>query len=86
MIASTLRFSDSIQRQQQGQSSLYPLLALVKTQGRLAGRKTVLYFAEGLVVPKNLEEVFQTAISEANRANVTVYAIDARGLGVGTRL
>jgi VWFA-related protein len=83
MIASTLRFSDSIQRQQQGQSSLYPLLALVKTQGLLAGRKTVLYFAEGLVVPKNLEEVFKTAISEANRANVTVYAIDARGLGAG---
>ena len=81
VIASTLRFSDSIQRQQQGQSSLYPLLALVKTQGRLTGRKTVLYFAEGLVVPKNLDEVFQTAISEANRANVTVYAIDARGLG-----
>jgi VWFA-related protein len=81
VIASTLRFSDSIQRQQQGQSSLYPLLALVKTQGRLAGRKTVLYFAEGLVVPKNLNEVFQTTISEANRANVTVYAIDARGLG-----
>ena len=81
VIASTLRFSDSIQRQQQGQSSLYPLLALVKTQGRLAGRKTVLYFAEGLVVPKNLDEVFQTTISEANRANVTVYAIDARGLG-----
>jgi hypothetical protein len=59
---------------------LYPLLALVKTQGRLAGRKTVLYFAEGLVVPKNLEEVFHTTISEANRANVTVYGIDARGL------
>ena len=80
VIAGSLRFSDSIQRQQQGQSSLYPMLALVKAQGRLAGRKTLLYFSEGLVVPKNLEEVFKTTISEANRANVTVYAIDARGL------
>jgi hypothetical protein len=39
-----------------------------------------MYFSEGLQVPKNLEEVFKTTISEANRANVTVYAIDARGL------
>jgi VWFA-related protein len=80
MIASSLRFSDSIQRQQQGQSSLYPMLALVKAQSRLAGRKTLIYFSEGLVVPKNLQEVFEATKSEANRANVTVYAVDARGL------
>ncbi len=80
VIASSLRFSDSIQRQQQGQSSLYPMLGLVKAQGRLAGRKTLIYFSEGLVVPKNLQEVFETTKSEANRANVTVYAVDARGL------
>jgi VWFA-related protein len=81
VIAGILRFTSSIQRQQQGQSSLYPLLGMVKAQGRLAGRKTMLYFSEGLVVPKNLEEVFKTAIGEANRANVTIYAVDARGLG-----
>lgn len=80
VVAGILRFTSSIQRQQQGQSSLYPLLGLVKNQSRLAGRKTLLYFSEGLVVPKNLEEVFKTAISEANRANVTVYSVDARGL------
>ena len=80
VVAQILRFTNSIQRQQQGQSSLYPLLGLVKNQSRLAGRKTLLYFSEGLVVPKNLEEVFKTTISEANRANVTVYSVDARGL------
>ncbi len=80
VIASTLRFADSIQRQQQGQSTLYPMLGLVKAQSRLAGRKTLIYFSEGLVVPKNLQEVFDTVKSEANRANVTIYAIDARGL------
>lgn len=80
VVAGILRFTGTIQRQQQGQSSLYPLLGMVKAQGRLSGRKTMLYFSEGLVVPKNLEEVFKTAIGEANRANVTVYAIDARGL------
>ena len=80
VVAGILRFTNSIQRQQQGQSSLYPLLGLVKAQSRLAGRKTLIYFSEGLVVPKNLEEVFKTTISEANRANVTVYRVDARGL------
>jgi VWFA-related protein len=83
VVSNILRFSASLQRQQEGQSSLYPLLALVKAQQRLAGRKTLVYFAEGLQVPKNLEEVFKTAISEANRANVTVYAVDARGLNSG---
>ena len=52
VVAGILRFTTSIQRQQQGQSSLYPLLGLVKNQSRLAGRKTLLYFSEGLVVPK----------------------------------
>jgi len=83
VVSNILRFSDSLQRQQQGQSSLYPLLAMAKAQGRLAGRKTVLYFSEGLQVPRNLEEVFRTTIGEANRANVTFYSIDARGLGAG---
>ena len=80
VIAGILRFTDSIQKEQRGQSSLYPLLGLVRAQSTLTGRKTVLYFSEGLVVPKNLQEVFETVKSEANRANVTVYSIDARGL------
>ncbi len=80
VIAGILRFTDSIQKEQQGQSSLYPLLGLVRAQSTLTGRKTVIYFSEGLVVPKNLQEVFETVKSEANRANVTVYSVDARGL------
>ena len=80
VVAGILRFTDSIQKEQRGQSSLYPLLGLVRAQSTLTGRKTVLYFSEGLVVPKNLQEVFETVKSEANRANVTVYSIDARGL------
>ena len=31
-------------------------------------------------MPSSVEESFRTAISEANRANVSIYAIDARGL------
>jgi VWFA-related protein len=81
-IANMLRLSNSLQRQQQGTTSLYPLLALVRGHETLAGRKTLLYLSQGLQVPPSLEAVFRSTISAANRANVSVYAIDARGLNV----
>src|SRR6185295_8550804 len=77
-----LRHSNALQRQQQGTTSLYPLLALMRGHGTLAGRKTLIYLSEGLQVPPNLDAVFRSTISAANRANVSVYAIDARGLNV----
>jgi VWFA-related protein len=79
-LSNMLRMANELQRQQMGTSSLYPLIALVKGQQTLSGRKTMLYFTERLEVPPNLDAVFRSVISEANRANVSVYAIDARGL------
>ena len=55
-------------------------MALAKAQGALEGRKAILLFSEGLQVPTSVEESFHTAISEANRANVSIYTVDARGL------
>jgi VWFA-related protein len=79
-LSNMLRMANALQRQQMGTTSLYPLIALVKGQQTLGGRKTLLYFTERLEVPPNLDAVFRSVISEANRANVSVYAIDARGL------
>ncbi|MDQ3648696.1 MAG: VWA domain-containing protein [Acidobacteriota bacterium] len=75
-----LQFAETLQREQQGRSSLYALLALVKDQGKLQGRKTLIYFSEGLQVPANLVELKRATVSAANRANVSIYAVDARGL------
>lgn len=75
-----LRLSDDAARQQQGQSSLFSLLSLIEGQKKLLGRKTVVYFSEGLQVQPNQKDAFQSAISSANRANVSFYAMDARGL------
>ncbi len=50
------------------------------------GRKTILFFSEGLQTPPSLEHVLRSTISEANRANVSVYAIDARGLLTANQL
>jgi VWFA-related protein len=79
-LANMLRLANDLQRQQMGGSSLYPLLALMKGQQGLAGRKTLVYLTEALDVPPQLDAVFRSVISEANRSNVSVYAIDARGL------
>ena len=86
MAVDALRLTETLQREQQGHSSLYAILALAKQQQRLAGRKTILFFSEGLQVPPALVHVLETAISEANRANVSVYAVDARGLADAPRL
>ena len=79
-------FTQSAEVQQRGQSTLFPLMALAKAEGALEGRKAVLLFSEGFQVPANLEEAFRSTISEANQANVSFYAVDARGLDTGRAL
>ncbi len=65
-----------------GMRSLDGLMSLVQAQAALPGRKTVLLLSEGLVVPWQSEEMFQSIIAAANRANVSVYAVDVTGLTV----
>ena len=68
------------ERETQTRLSIYPLMQMVREQKKLPGRKTLVYFSKGLVIPAPLVPAFQTAMSEANRANVSIYAVDARGL------
>ena len=86
VIARMARMVEASDLQQRGQSTLFPLMALVRAQGALAGRKALVLFSEGLPIPPNLEEAYRSTISEANRANVSVYAVDARGLDTGRAL
>jgi VWFA-related protein len=75
-----IRQGDRLLRQQQLDSPLYLLLAVAKGQATAPGRKMVLYFAGGLTVPAQIDDVFKTTQSEANRAHVSFYAIDVGGL------
>jgi len=86
MTLNTLRAEDIAEQQVQGTSAVYSLISLVSGQQQLAGRKTVLYFSEGMQIPPNLLDPFRSAISAANRANMTFYTIDTRGLGSGTQM
>ena len=44
------------------------------------GRKTIVFFSEGLPVSPTLSAKLDHVIDAANRANVTAYAVDANGL------
>ena len=73
---------ESLERDEQGSSSLHALLALVGTLGAAPGRKAVILFSEGLAVPASVQAARESLISAANRARVSVYTADAGGLRV----
>jgi len=74
------RSYDALMRDQQGYATTNGLLALVNSLGELPGRKTVVYFAEGVSIPSAVQARFDSVVATANRANVSVYTIDAAGL------
>ena len=65
-----------------GQTSLAALRGVVAGLSELPGRKSILYFAEQLSVTDRLKPRFDALIAEANRANITIYTVDAAGLRV----
>ena len=80
MLLNMIRNEQSYSMAERGRTTVYSLLDGVKEQYRLPGRKTILYFSEGFTVPQELDHPFQETLSIANRANVSFYTIDARGL------
>ena len=80
MLLNMIRTEQSYSMAERGRTTIYSLLDGVKEQYRLPGRKTILYFSEGFTVPQELDHPFRETLSIANRANVSFYTIDARGL------
>jgi VWFA-related protein len=56
------------------------LLRIIRWESALPGRKTVLYLSEGVVDPPARHDFIRAVVSAANRAHVTFYCIDVRGL------
>ncbi len=75
-----MRTFESLERDQQGYASTNGLMSVVNGLKRIPGRKTVVFFSEGLAIPSNVQPQFDSVIHSANRANVSVYAMDAGGL------
>jgi hypothetical protein len=71
---------DSAAVGQETRMSLSALEALVQGLQTMPGRKSVLYFSQGMYLPTELDVPFRGLISRANRANVTFYSVDTRGV------
>ena len=65
-----------------GHASLAALRAVVGAMATLPGRKSILYFSEALPLTDAVKPKFEALIQEANRNNITFYAVDAAGLRV----
>jgi VWFA-related protein len=68
----------------EGHLSIDALQQLIRAQAQLPGRKTVVYFSEGLILPPSFPERFRALVSAANRANIAFYTVEPSGLS--TRL
>jgi VWFA-related protein len=71
---------EEIQRDQQGAATTNGLLAVAASLGRLPGRKAIILFSEGLIIPPSALEPFRAIVNAANKNNVSVYSVDAAGL------
>jgi VWFA-related protein len=58
---------------------LGPLGQLAQAQAGIPGRKVILLFSAGLPMQNDTVEQFNKVISDANRANVSIYVVDPRG-------
>ena len=70
----------ALERDQQGYSTSNALLSIVSAMKAIPGRKSVVFFSEGLSIPPNVQRQFISVIDAANRANVSIYPMDAAGL------
>jgi VWFA-related protein len=73
---------EALERDQQGFATINSLLAVITPMRNLPGRKTIIFFSEGLSLPESVQTKFPSVINAANRANVSIYAIDSAGLRI----
>ena len=76
----TLETFEVLEREQQGLSTANALLAVINGMRVRPGRKSLVLFSEGFGTAGNAGLRFRSLIDTANRANVSVYAMDAAGL------
>jgi VWFA-related protein len=86
MTLSIMTMFESLERDQQGYATTNCLLAVINSLKAVEGRKAIIFFSEGLAIPPAIAPRFQAVISEANRANVSIYPVDASGLRVDSTL
>ena len=69
-----------MERDEAGYSTTNGLFAIIEGMRRLPGRKSIILFSEGIALPPAVQRLFIGVIDAANRANVSIYTMDAAGL------
>jgi VWFA-related protein len=80
MQGNMIRDFELMETDQQGYSTINGLFAVISALRRVPGRKSLILFSEGIAIPPAVQRLFLGVIDAANRANVTLYAMDAAGL------
>jgi len=75
-----LRSFDSLDRDVRGHDTTLALLAVIESLSFHPGRKTIVFFSEGLPASPVLSTRLDRVIEAANRSNITAYVVDAHGL------
>jgi len=75
-----LQAADTADREYNVRATIDALTALVRAQSELPGRKVILYFNPWLFISETVQEQYRNLISMANRANVSFYTVDPKGL------
>ena len=80
-----LQSSRRIQQDRHTLPQLAALMALVRSQEKIAGRKCVVYFTQNMQMDSAAKEMIRSIAEEANQAGVTLYVVDMDALDVGGR-
>jgi hypothetical protein len=65
--------------------SIDALKALVDGLRAMPGRKSVMYFSNGMDRGPELDNIWRNLLATANRDNVTFYSVDTRGVMIGAQ-
>jgi VWFA-related protein len=80
MQSNMIKDFEVMERDQQGYATINGLFAIISTLRRVPGRKSLVLFSEGLALPPAVQRLFLGVVDAANRANVSIYTMDAAGL------
>jgi len=80
MEARMIQGFERMARDEQGYSTINGLFAVIDGMRTLPGRKSLVFFSEGVAIPPAVHRLFLGVIDAANRANVSIYTMDAAGL------
>jgi len=86
MESRALQEFEVMERDQSGYSTTNGLFAVINTLRALPGRKSLILFSEGISIPPAVQRLFVGVIDAANRANVSIYTMDAAGLRAESEL